>query len=231
MTTENPSHTKETSNNSTNPEKKKCPCWQRLLKISKIKLCIAEGVLAPLALLAARVHMGNVFWKSGKAKWDDGSERTSQLFEWEYIPNWEKNSAKNIFGMDVTFPVPSPELGASMATYTEILMPIFLVLGFMGRGAAFILFGMAATIELFVYPGETEHVYWLLLLGLLITFGPGKLSFDHLIRRKFIGDTPKCCTICDTKTCETTQNTCAMTKSDNATPAHNEEKKEKPEME
>ena len=182
-----------------------CPCWQKMLKISKIKLCIAEGILAPLALLATRAYIGNVFWKSGKSKFDDGHERTTELFEYEYIPNWETNATKNILGMDITFPVPSPEFGATMATYTELLMPIFLVIGLAGRSAAFILFGMALSIELFVYPGHTEHPYWLLLLGLLVAIGPGKISIDHFIRKKFIGDMPKCCTICETMDCGKTE--------------------------
>ncbi|TVQ85533.1 MAG: DoxX family protein [Micavibrio sp.] len=161
-----------------------------VLKIAQIKLSIAENLLAPLMLLVTRLYIGNVFWKSGKTKLDGGPEQTEQLFEWEYIPNWEANSTKSFFGIEINFPVPSVEFAATSATYLEIILPVLLFIGLFGRGAAFLLFGMALTIEIFVYPGVTEHIYWMLLLGLLVVFGPGKFSIDYFIRRKTLADIP-----------------------------------------
>lgn len=167
-----------------------CKYKNFVLKVSHIKLAIMESVLTPIMLLITRFYIGNVFWKSGKAKLQSGPEQTTQLFEWEYIPNWETNSTKSILGIDMTFPVPSAEFAATLGTYAELTLPVLLFIGLFGRGAAFMLFGMALTIELFVYPGTTEHIYWMLLLGLLTAIGPGKLSIDYFIRRKLIGDTP-----------------------------------------
>lgn len=161
-----------------------------VIKVSRIKLAVLEAVLAPVMLLIARIYIGNVFWKSGKTKLQSGPEQTQQLFEWEYIPNWEANSTKTILGIDITFPVPGVELAATLGTYAELILPVLLFVGLFGRGAAFMLFGMALTIEMFVYPGTTEHIYWMLLLGILVVSGPGKLSIDYFIRRKILADVP-----------------------------------------
>jgi hypothetical protein len=40
-------------------------------------------------------------------------------------------------------------------------------------------------IEIFIYPGTTDHYHWLLLLGILITHGCGKIGTDFWLFRKF----------------------------------------------
>jgi putative oxidoreductase len=45
---------------------------------------------------------------------------------------------------------------------------------------------MTAVIELFVYPlAWPTHIQWAAMLLLLLCRGPGKLSFDHLVRMRF----------------------------------------------
>jgi len=58
-----------------------------------------------------------------------------------------------------------------------------LVLGLMTRIAAFILLGMTAVIEIFVYPDAwPTHLSWAGLLLPLIALGGGKLSLDRVFR-------------------------------------------------
>ncbi len=170
----------------------KCCLFGKFIKIAHFKLFVLDVILAPVVLLITRLYMARIFWKSGQTKIDN-LDNTEMLFEWEYLPKWEENSTKTILGMDITFPVPNAELAGTMATYTELAMPVLLVLGLMGRFGAFVLFGMAATIELFIYPGTTEHYYWMLILGILVVMGPGKISIDHFIRKYFLGEKSKCC--------------------------------------
>lgn len=158
---------------------------QKMLSIAKWKISFTEKFLAPLALLAIRIHVGMVFWRSGQTKIDN-LESTKQLFGWEYIPNWESNATKSILGIDITFPVPSVEFAATSATYAEVVLPILLIAGFGGRFAAFGLFMMALTIESFIYPGVSEHAYWMLTMAIIVTQGPGLLSADYWIRRKLL---------------------------------------------
>ena len=55
------------------------------------------------------------------------------------------------------------------------------------RLSAGALLGMTLVIQFFVYPGSwPDHLTWAVALMIVITYGPGKLSLDHLIRR-FVG--------------------------------------------
>lgn len=125
-----------------------------------------SNLLQSVALLAARVWIAKVFFMSGLTKiktWDN----TVMLFELEY-----------------QVPVLPTELAAYLATAGELALPVLLVLGLFTPFAAIGLMIMTMVIEFLVYPGTTEHYYWMLLLGVLITHGGGKLSADKLILKK-----------------------------------------------
>jgi putative oxidoreductase len=127
--------------------------------------------LSPLLDLGIRLWVADVFWKSGLTKiasWDN----TVLLFENEY-----------------SVPLLSPEVAAALGTFTELVFPVFLVLGFGGRFAAFVLF-VFNYIAVISYPdlnpaGLKDHMYWGILLLVLLFHGPGKISVDHFIKRKF----------------------------------------------
>lgn len=158
--------------------------FEKALCIAQCKLHITETYFTPLALIAARAYIGRVFWRSGQTKIEN-LENAKMLFEWEYLPNWEKN-AQNVLGVDLSWTVPSAGFAATLTTFAELGLPILLVIGLAGRVSAFLLLLMAVTIEVFVYPGTTEHYYWMIVLAILVTTGPGKISIDHFIRKKFL---------------------------------------------
>jgi putative oxidoreductase len=156
----------------------------KVISIAQCKIILTEKYLAPLALLWARFYIARVFWKSGQTKIAN-LDTAARLFEWEYISKWQENS-KSIFGMDLSWTVPDPVIGATLATFAELGFPVLLVLGLGARFGALGLLGMTATIELFIYPGTTEHYYWMTILLLLVAVGPGKISIDHFLRKKLI---------------------------------------------
>ena len=129
--------------------------------------------LSPLLDLGIRLWVANVFWKSGLTKiasWDN----TVLLFENEY-----------------QVPLLSPEVAAALGTFTELVFPVLLVLGLGGRFAAFVLF-VFNYIAVISYPdlnpaGLKDHLYWGILLLVPLFHGPGKISVDHFIKRKFWG--------------------------------------------
>jgi putative oxidoreductase len=131
----------------------------------------AHGVdlLAPIFDLAIRLYVASVFFKSGLVK----------------IQSWESTVA--LFENEYAVPVVPPELAAYMGTATELIVPVFLVLGLGGRLAALVLFVfniIAAT----SYPdisvaGIKDHILWGCLLAIIFFHGPGKLSLDRLILR------------------------------------------------
>jgi putative oxidoreductase len=67
-----------------------------------------------------------------------------------------------------------------MATYSEHLFPILLVLGLFTRFSALALLGMTAVIQIFVYPDAwPTHLSWAALMLYLIGRGAGPLSLDQ----------------------------------------------------
>ncbi len=79
-----------------------------------------------------------------------------------------------------------PTIAAYAAAFAEHFFPILLVIGLATRFSALALLGMTAVIQIFVYPGAwPTHGVWAACFLLLIARGPGWLSLDHLIARKY----------------------------------------------
>ena len=122
----------------------------------------------PYALLAMplRFAIATVFWNSAMTK----------------LANWD--TAIALFTDEYKLPLLSPQLAAYSAVTIELLAPVLLVFGLGTRAAAFVLLGMTAVIELFVYPEAwPTHIQWAAMLLVLLCRGAGTLSVDHLIRR------------------------------------------------
>ncbi|WP_020653070.1 DoxX family protein [Massilia niastensis] len=132
---------------------------------------MAERLLPPaLLLLVARLSVAAIFLRAGRTKVEglfSIKEGTYQLFEYEYA-----------------LPLIPPELAAQLATVSEHLFPLLLVLGLSTRFAGLALLGMTAVIQLFVYPDAwPTHLSWAALLLPLVARGGGAFSLDHLLRR------------------------------------------------
>ncbi|NOX76858.1 MAG: DoxX family protein [Gammaproteobacteria bacterium] len=129
------------------------------------------NLLAPVGVLALRLWVGWVFFRSGLTKiksWDS----TIYLFEYEY-----------------STPFLSPEFAAYLGTAAELGLPVFLVLGLGGRAAALALFAFNI-MAVISYPdlnavGLRDHQVWGLMLLIPLLQGPGKLSVDTLLCRWF----------------------------------------------
>jgi putative oxidoreductase len=118
--------------------------------------------------LPARFAIATVFWNSGQTK----------------IADW--NATLFLFTEEYHVPLLPPDLAAYLAAGVELTSPILLVLGLATRLTCLTLLGMTATIQLFVYPQAWPvHIQWLSMLLLLLCRGPGSLSLDWLIKRRF----------------------------------------------
>ena len=86
------------------------------------------------------------------------------------------------------FGLPMPVIAAHLAALAENILPILLVLGFATRLSALALFVMTIVIQ-FVYPGGfwNHHILWFFLLLFIMARGPGCISLDHLIAKKYQG--------------------------------------------
>ena len=121
--------------------------------------------------LIIRVGIADVFWRSGQTKvsgWHV-TQTTVQLFRDEY-----------------KVPLLPPEIAANLASIQEHLFSVLLVIGLASRLSALGLLGMTAVIEIFVYPENwPDHLLWAGALLYVLARGPGALSLDALISRKF----------------------------------------------
>jgi putative oxidoreductase len=125
----------------------------------------------PVSLLQflLRFSMASVFWHAGMTK----------------IASWDTTIA--LFRDEYMVPILPPEIAASLAATVELTCPVLLVLGLASRLATLPMLGMTFVIEVFVYPEQwIEHLMWASILVFILTRGPGLLSLDHLIARKFL---------------------------------------------
>jgi len=136
-----------------------------------IDLC--EKIPYWLLALIGRLAIGLVFWNSGRSKVDGWNlfrvnEKTLFLFQEEY-----------------KVPVLNPEFAALMAQLAEHVFPVLLFIGLATRLSALALLGMTLVIGIFVYPeAYVTHGLWAAVLLMLVKFGPGAVSLDHLIARR-----------------------------------------------
>jgi putative oxidoreductase len=129
------------------------------------------NALAPVGDLLIRLWVANVFWSSGLSK-IQSVETTLQLFQYEY-----------------SVPLLPPEIAAYLSMFAELTFSFLLAFGLAGRLSAAALF-FVNIVAVISYPaleeaGLIQHQLWGLLLLVPLLHGPGKLSLDHLIRRRF----------------------------------------------
>jgi putative oxidoreductase len=123
--------------------------------------------------LTGRLAIGLVFWNSGRTKVDGWNifavnDKTLFLFTEEY-----------------KLPMVPPGLAALGAQVAEHVLPALLIVGLATRFSALGLLVMTLVIQVFVYPNAyVLHGTWAAILLMLMKFGPGALSLDHLIRKR-----------------------------------------------
>jgi putative oxidoreductase len=139
---------------------------------------LAERAMRPfesLLLLGTRIYVSWQFLKSGWLKLGDW-ETTRFLFEEEYHT-----------------PLLPPLVAAVAGTAGEIVFPVLLILGLLGRYAAAGLFAVnivAVVSYSHVLFGEGfeaalgQHYLWGFMLLVLVVFGPGRLALDSAIGRR-----------------------------------------------
>jgi len=146
---------------------------------------IAERIPNTLVAFVARFSIAAVFWKSGETKIQGFAV---DIVNREFTLGWPRlsDSVVDLFRDEYHLPLVPPEIAATMAATAEHLFPILILLGFATRLSALALLGMTMTIQLFVYPDAyPTHGTWAAVLLYLMVHGPGKLSLDHWIARRY----------------------------------------------
>ena len=153
------------------------PLWTRGASLGAALIRFAEGWLAPPLFLAIRLWMAEIFFRSGLLK--------------------IQNLDGAVFLFSEVHPVPflPPSLAAYLVTTIELVCPALLALGLAARLAALPMLAMALVIQFVIGSADpafylTEHYYWMFLLAVIVTKGPGRLSIDHLLARR-LGQLPQ----------------------------------------
>lgn len=133
-----------------------------------------------LAKLALRLGLAIPFWRSGILKWDGFLQLNDvavELFSSEFKLHLPGGP----------YDYPAPEVFAFGVGCAEIVLPVLLVLGLATRFAALALLLMTVVVELTVPDGWPVHATWAAMALGVMGLGPGRLSLDGLIARRFVG--------------------------------------------
>jgi putative oxidoreductase len=143
----------------------------RILRAPVLRAIAALERLQPLAQLVGRCYLARVFLLSGLTK----------------IRDWETTIA--LFTDEYKVPLLPPHIAAPLGTGGELVLPVLLALGLGGRFAALGLFvlNIVAAISLpdIAEAALQQHVFWGSLLFALVLWGPGALSADQLLSRRW----------------------------------------------
>lgn len=125
----------------------------------------------PVFDLAIRLYVAKVFFMSGLTK----------------IQSWD--STVSLFENEYAVPLLPPELAAYLGTAAELCLPPLLALGLGSRAIALAAFAFNL-VAASSYPdiseaGIKDHVLWGALLAVTFFHGPGRISLDYLIARRF----------------------------------------------
>ncbi len=166
------------------------PATPRSIAAAIVDKLVAFCRVIPYALVALglRAVMARLFFLSGQARIEGPVFPLGAIIpELDFdviLPAQLRDSTFRTFEAQLADLPLTPVVAAYLFTYAEFVLPICLVLGFATRLAALGLLGMTAAIQLYVAPSMwwTAHVYWVAILLVLVTAGPGAISLDALIR-------------------------------------------------
>lgn len=137
--------------------------------------------------LLGRFSVAAIFWKSGQTK-IQGFAIDIVSGEFQFGMPRLADAVVDLFRDEYRLPLLPPELAATMAAWAEHVFPALILLGLATRFSALALLGMTATIQIFVYPDAyPTHGVWAAVLLFLVARGPGPLSLDALVAKRFAG--------------------------------------------
>ncbi|MFZ3081576.1 DoxX family protein [Rhodoferax ferrireducens] len=148
-------------------------------------ISVVQRIPNTLLAFVARFSIAAVFWKSGETKIQGFAV---DIVNREFTLGWPRlsDSVVDLFRDEYHLPLVPPEIAATLAATAEHLFPVLILLGLATRLSALALLGMTMTIQLFVYPDAyPTHGTWAAVLLYLMVHGPGKLSLDHWIARRY----------------------------------------------
>ena len=148
-------------------------------------LPVASSWVADAIGWFARIGLAFTFWLSGQTKIEGlVLDPLALQVQW----GWPRisESALELFRSEYALPLLPPELATYLAAVAEHVFPLLLVIGLASRLSALALLAMTLVIQVFVYPAAfATHGLWAVSLLYVMARGPGVLSLDALIARRY----------------------------------------------
>jgi uncharacterized membrane protein YphA (DoxX/SURF4 family) len=69
-------------------------------------------------------------------------------------------------------------------TAGELILPVLLILGFLTPLCALGMMPITLWLWLWQAPGSTQHYYWFMLAGILVSFGSGRFGMDYWLWKR-----------------------------------------------
>jgi len=153
----------------------------QVLRLTALFSAIPDSLIAAIG----RFSIAAIFWKSAQTKVQGFAiDIVNGQFELG-LPRLS-DSVVELFRSEYKLPLIPPELAAPLAAFNEHLLSVLILLGLATRLSALGLLVMTLTIQIFVYPDAyPTHGVWAAVLVFLVARGPGTLSLDHLLLRRF----------------------------------------------
>lgn len=148
------------------------------LLVDKANHLVQTITLPSVVQLMLRIALAVPFWRSGVLKWAGFlklNDTAVTLFSDEFM--------LHLPGGPYHFPAPA--VTAFLSGCGEIMFPVLLVLGLGTRFAGLGLLFMTVIVELTVPDGWPIHITWAAMALAIMAYGPGRVSLDHLIDRRF----------------------------------------------
>lgn len=149
------------------------------------------NVFQPLADLLMRLVVGWAFYASGLTKVVSSEVLLNVLGRDVRYPTTLEPSSTTIFLFENEYNVPilEPTMAAQLGTAAEIVLPVLLIFGLLGRLSAvgLFVFNIVAVVSYEAAQVGNAlylHVLWGTMLLSLIAHGPGKISIDYLFMPK-----------------------------------------------
>ena len=148
-----------------------------------------DAIPYSLIALFLRIVAAHPFFVSGQTK-IEGPTVGGEIFGVDMsfqIPTSVRDATFALFADEYKVPLVPPTVAAYLASGIEFLLPLLLLIGLLTRLSALGLLMMTMVIQIFVFPDAwwTVHAYWTAILVVLAARGPGAISLDHLLFRRW----------------------------------------------
>ncbi len=142
-----------------------------LIKKYFITTDIIKCYLSPIFALVLRAIIFRDFFTSGWLKMG-------------YIMNDQWDTVLYLFSDEYKVPFLSPEAAAVFGTFNELTFPVLILVGLATRLSGAVILFMSILIEL-TFMQSPIHIIWMISASYLILYGPGVLSIDYFIAKKY----------------------------------------------